>query len=130
MRSLGELEKVIMDRLWAAERPMTVREVYEDLLPERSNAYTTVLTVMVNLHRKGWLRREMRGRAYLYEPLQSREVYSAELMREVLSESMNRSATLLHFLGQLPASEAAALREALSSEAAAPRRRPRRGDRS
>ena len=117
-----------MDRLWAADRPLSVREVYEDLRPARSNAYTTVLTVMVNLHQKGWLRREMRRRAYFYEPLQSREEYSAELMREVLNQSTNRSATLLNFLGRLPASEAAALRKALSDETSAPQGRRRRGE--
>ena len=117
-----------MDRLWAADGPLTVREVHESLQPERSNAYTTVLTVMDNLHRKGWLRRQLRGRAYLYEPLQSREVYTAELMREVLGQSTNRSATLLHFLGQLPASEAADLRKALADNTATPRDRGRDGD--
>ena len=117
-----------MDRLWGADRPMTVREVHESLQPERSNAYTTVLTVMDNLHRKGWLRRKLRGRAYLYEPLQSRDVYTAELMREVLGQSTNRSATLLHFLGQLPASEAADLRKALGDETGAPRGRRSGGD--
>lgn len=116
-----------MERVWAADHPLTVREVFEDLQSVRSNAYTTVLTVMDNLHRKGWLRREMRGRAYLYEPLQPREVYSAELMREVLSESTDRSATLLHFLGQLPASEAEALRAALTAQPPAVRRHRRGG---
>lgn len=116
-----------MDRLWAARRPMTVREVFEDLQGERSNAYTTVLTVLDNLHRKGWVRRKLTGRAYLYEPLQSREVYSAELMREVLSESTDRSATLLHFLGQLPPTEAEALRTALTSQTRPSNQRRRRG---
>jgi hypothetical protein len=36
----------------------TVREVYESLREKRAIAYTTVMTVMDNLHKKGWLRRE------------------------------------------------------------------------
>jgi predicted transcriptional regulator len=57
MRRFGELEAVIMDRLWEQGRPMLVREMVEDLRGDRPLAYTTVMTVMENLHRKGWLRR-------------------------------------------------------------------------
>jgi predicted transcriptional regulator len=48
MRQLGELEAVIMDRLWVWGRPVLVREVVEDLRPSRPLAYTTVMTVMEN----------------------------------------------------------------------------------
>jgi len=53
MRQLGELEAVIMDRLWEWGRPALVREVLDDLRKDRPLAYTTVMTVMENLHRKG-----------------------------------------------------------------------------
>ena len=46
MRQLGELEAVIMDRLWEWGRPVLVREVVEDLRPSKPLAYTTVMTVM------------------------------------------------------------------------------------
>jgi predicted transcriptional regulator len=46
-----------MDRLWGAERPLLVRDVVELMRPERTPAYMTIMTVLVNLHRKGWLRR-------------------------------------------------------------------------
>ena len=72
MRQLGELEAAIMDRLWEWGRPALVREVVDDLRPDRPLAYTTVMTVMENLHRKGWLRREKDGRAWRYEPTRSR----------------------------------------------------------
>ncbi len=76
-----------MDRLWAAEGPRSVRAVQEDLSPSRQLAYTTVMTVMDNLHRKGWLLREMAGRAYICHPLHSRQAYSADLMSEALTAS-------------------------------------------
>src|SRR5260370_41693760 len=63
MRRFGELEAVIMDRLWEQGRPMLVREMVEDLRGDRPLAYTTVMTVMENLHRKGWLRRGRGGPA-------------------------------------------------------------------
>src|SRR5260370_42552048 len=68
MRRFGELEAVIMDRLWEQGRPMLVREMVQDLRGDRPLAYTTVMTVMENLHRKGWLRRGRGGRAGRYEP--------------------------------------------------------------
>ncbi len=61
MRPLGDLEAVVMARLWEWDRPASVRqcvrEVLEDLNDERPLAYTTIMTVMDNLHRKGMLSR-------------------------------------------------------------------------
>src|SRR5260370_34890976 len=68
MRRFGELEAVIMDRLWEWGRPVLVREVVDALRDDRALAYTTVMTVMENLYRKGWLRRGGGGRAAAYEP--------------------------------------------------------------
>ena len=121
MRAFGELEAAVMDRMWRYDRPVSVREVLEDLNQDRSLAYTTVMTVMDNLYRKGWLRREMPGRAYIYEPVSTREQYSAQVMSEALAGSADRQATLVHFLEQLPAEEASAMRALL--------RRVRRGKR-
>ena len=114
VRGLGELEAVVMDRLWSAGVPRTVRAVYEELREHRQIAYTTVMTVMDNLHRKGWLRREMAGRAYLYEPVRSREVHSAELMGEALADSADRGVTLMHFVERMSPDEARLLRDALA----------------
>ncbi len=119
MRQLGQLEAVIMERLWSYGRPVPVREVLEDLQRDRNIAYTTVMTVMDNLHRKGLLTREMAGRAYRYQPTQTREQHNAAVMGEVLAGSSNRAATLLHFLEQMPPDEVARLREALANPPAA-----------
>src|SRR6266700_2982705 len=66
VRSFGELEAAIMDRVWAAGRPVLVREIWAHLRPEREPAYNTVLTVVEILYRKGWLARDKDGRAYRY----------------------------------------------------------------
>lgn len=113
MRGFGDLEAVIMDRLWRWGEPATVRDVLEDIRGERQIAYTTVMSVMDNLHRKGWLVREMDGRAYRYAPSQSREEYSASLMREALAESRDPDATLVHFLAGMTEEDSEALRRAL-----------------
>ncbi len=61
-----------------------VREVVDDLCRDRPLACTAVVTVMENLHRKGWLRRERDGRAWRYEPTSSRSAYTAALMNDAL----------------------------------------------
>jgi predicted transcriptional regulator len=113
MRQLGELEAVIMDRLWEWGRPVLVREVVEDLRPGRPLAYTTVMTVMENLHRKGWLRRERDGRAWRYEPTGSRSGYTAALMSDALGTSPDRRTALAHFVLQMSPHDVALLQHAL-----------------
>jgi predicted transcriptional regulator len=112
MPALGDLEVEVMRRIWARRQPVTVRDVLGDLQAERPVAYTTVMTVMGNLQKKGWLRRHADGRAYRYEPLVSAEEYSAGLMRQALAASTDRPAVLMHFIEELSAEEAEALEEA------------------
>jgi predicted transcriptional regulator len=119
MRGFGDLEAVLMDRLWSRDEPTSIRELVDELQQEREIAYTTVQTVMDNLHRKGWLSREPRGRAFVYRPVASRQEYSAQLMREALDDGHDADLTLMHFLAQMSDEEAASLRRAL-------RRRPER----
>jgi predicted transcriptional regulator len=120
MRRFGDLEAVIMERLWEWGRPALVREMVEDLRAERGLAYTTVMTVMDNLHRKGWLRRERDGRAWRYEPTRSRSGYTAALMNDALADSADRRTALAHFALQMSPHDAALLREALDQSLGKP----------
>lgn len=112
MPALGDLEARVMRAIWARGKPVTVRDVLGDLQAERPLAYTTVMTVMGNLRKKGWLRRQDEGRAYRYEPLVAAEEYGAALMRQALAASTDRPAVLMHFLGELSPQEAAELEAA------------------
>lgn len=102
-----------MTRVWRWNRPVTVREVLEDLRDDRSIAYTTVMTVMDNLHQKGWLRRRQEGRAYRYEPVSTRAAYSAALMNEAWASSDNAAAALVEFFGRMTPEQLDAVRDAL-----------------
>ncbi|MGI5450376.1 BlaI/MecI/CopY family transcriptional regulator [Streptomyces sp. CA-243310] len=102
-----------MTRVWQWNRPVTVREVLEDLQQERSIAYTTVMTVMDNLHQKGWVRREAEGRAYRYTAVSTRPAYSAALMNEAWATSDNPAAALVAFFGMMSAEQREALRDAV-----------------
>jgi predicted transcriptional regulator len=115
LRGLGELERAIMEVVWAADGPVTGRTVVDELTGDRPLAYTTVLTVMDRLVGKGMLRRQRRGRAHTYRATSSRAAYTAELMASVLGSSDDRPAVLLHFVEQIPPDQAEALRAALDT---------------
>lgn len=115
MPRLGELEAAIMEVLWSTPDPATVRDVLGALDRHPEPAYTTVMTVLDNLHRKGTVTRERTGRAWAYRPAQSREEFDAEAMAAVLESSSDRSATLLRFIGKISPEELARLREVLDT---------------
>jgi predicted transcriptional regulator len=121
VRGFGDLEAVVMDRVWSHDGPVTVRDLFDELSGQRSIAYTTVMSTMDNLHRKGWLARERDGKAYRYTAVASREEYSARLMREALAEAGDTEAVLSHFVATMDDAESAALRAALGKH---PEERP------
>jgi predicted transcriptional regulator len=114
MRGSGELEAAVMHRVWDRDGRATVREVASDLQPI---AYTTVLTVMENLRRKGRLDRTPAGRAHCYIALTGRDEYVAGLMRQALDDSDDSGLALSHFVRQMTVEDAAALRQALALHA-------------
>jgi predicted transcriptional regulator len=114
MNRLGELERAIMEVLWLAPDPMTVRQV-SDCLTDRDLAHTTVMTVLDRLAKKGFVRRQRAGRAWRYRPAESREAYVAELMLTALDQTGDRQAALTRFANSVSGSEAAALRAALEA---------------
>lgn len=61
---LGDLEFKIMRILWDAQKPLDVRAVATALGDER--AYTTVMTTLHRLHKKGYLTQNRDGRAFFY----------------------------------------------------------------
>ena len=65
--SLTPLELDIMKAVWRTH-PITVRDVQLAILPERSLAYTTVMTVLHRLYLKGFLHRARKAKAHYYEP--------------------------------------------------------------
>lgn len=117
---LGELERAVMEAVWAAAAegasPVSVREVHQALSRTRSIAYTTVMTVMGRLTDAGLLVRERSGRAHLYAAAGSREELTAATMREQLSgmAGEDRKVAMLHFIEDATPDELADLRAALA----------------
>jgi predicted transcriptional regulator len=114
--TLGELERSVMDLLWASDTPVTAYELQDALagLPGRPLAATTVLTVLSRLEKKGFVSRERSSRPHRYLAVASREHHVAELMHQVLGGEVDRAAVLERFVGQATPAEAAALRKLLA----------------
>jgi BlaI family transcriptional regulator, penicillinase repressor len=129
MVRLGELERAVMETLWdltsdwnpdppggaggAVPRTATARQVADRLGADRQLAYTTVLTVLDRLERKGLVRRLREGRAHRYAPIATREAYAAKLMLEALGSASDRDAALVRFVDAVSPEEAEVLRRAL-----------------
>lgn len=91
---LTPLELEIMKVLWEAG-PAPVQTVQERLAPERQLAYNTVQTMLNVLHRKGKVRRELAGRAYVYEPVVSRSQTASQAVSDLVSRMFGGSAESL-----------------------------------
>jgi len=109
----GELENQVLQALWRSDEPMTPREVHNAMGDERGLAYTTVMTILVRLWQKGLLDRERLGRAFAYQPRETREARAASRMNEVLAASGDSQVALTHFVESLPVDQRDDLRKAL-----------------
>lgn len=82
---LGPLQLQVMELVWKLA-PTTVPEVHEVLAKSRKIAYTTVLTTMRALDRRGMVRHDESGKAYVYEPLVSRDEYTASSVNRLVED--------------------------------------------
>ena len=117
LNRLGDLERAVMDHLWDSGAPQTVRQVHDGLCVRRELAYTTVMTVLQRLARKGLVAQIRDDRAHRYTPVHGRDELIAGLMVDALGEATGpggRQAALVHFVERVGAEEADALRRALA----------------
>lgn len=117
---LGDLERAVLEHLWS-EGPshpegLTVREVHDVVGVQRDLAYTTLMTVLDRMAKKGLVSRERDGRAWRYTPASSRDELTSETMRHALGElaGTERRSALLHFLDESSPEEIDELRAALA----------------
>jgi predicted transcriptional regulator len=83
----GPLEARVLEALWRRGAPGTVRDLGDEF---PTVAYTTLMTTLDRLHRKGALDRERSGRAFLYRARYSREELEARLAAEALGAIFER----------------------------------------
>ncbi len=85
---LGELESDVMQIVWQQKGPISVRTVTEILQNTRKIAYTTVMTIMGRLTKKGVLIRELKGSSYLYLQKVTREQFVAKAVHRIFSTAI------------------------------------------
>lgn len=89
-RVLGTLEERLMDLLWLETGPVAVRDVVRQLRGEL--AYTTVMTTLDRLYKKGLLTRQKEGNAFIYQPAMTRDQYHRRIVEETVSGLLEKSA--------------------------------------
>ncbi len=92
---LPALELECMKVLWEGAAELSVRDVRERLLPSRALAYTTVLTLLDRLARKGAATRRKFGRAHLYLASYSRAAARERAVARLLDNYFGGSRDLL-----------------------------------
>lgn len=109
---LGPLERQLLQELWSRESA-TVRELLEG--GKITQAYTTVMTTLDRLYKKGFLTRVAEGRAFRYSPRQTPEELrrgaAAEGIRQLLVSSDESSLPLSYLVEALSAHDAQLLDE-------------------
>lgn len=98
-REPGAREGEVLAALWAADGPLTAREVVEEIAD--GLAFNTVQTILTRLHAKGAVRRELLGRTYAYTPVLDEAGLAARRMRAMLERGKDHDAVLSRFLGTL-----------------------------
>ncbi|GHD87164.1 BlaI/MecI/CopY family transcriptional regulator [Streptomyces naganishii] len=115
-RARGELESDVLATLWAADGPLTARQVMERLPGDL--AYTTVLTILSRLYDKGMLVRHREGRGFAYAPVRDEASHTARRMRSLLEEGSDREAVLTRFVSELSAQDEQLLHQLLAAHEA------------
>jgi predicted transcriptional regulator len=80
--ALGELERRVLEELWRREGESSVRDVHAAFAP--ALAYTTLMTTLDRLHRKGLLLRRRDGRAFVYRPRLTREEFEGQVASQMI----------------------------------------------
>jgi predicted transcriptional regulator len=97
-KSLGSLERVVMALAWR-RGDITVRDACDEL--GTSVAYTTVMTTMDRLFKKGLLARHKVGRAFVYRAAASRAEIEGAVATELVSSLLEREGEPLPVLSSL-----------------------------
>ena len=98
--ALGDLEREVMEVIWSrGEAPVRAVLGVLNARSGRSRAYTTVMTVMANLARKGLLARRREGRTDIYSAVLSREAYTEVRARQEIAALVTQygDVALAHF---------------------------------
>ena len=95
-----------MKVVWRLENA-TVRDIYEQLRERRDVAYTTVLTMMKILEQKGYVKKTLADRAFVYRPARPRQQVLGGMVREFIDRVFDGASRpmLLHLVRETKLSD-------------------------
>ncbi len=87
--SLGQLEQAVMEIIW--QQPATVHAIQQNLiLKYKKVAYTTVLTVLRRLSRKGVVTRTKEGRHHVYQPATNKDSFVRNMVKQTVDQFVSK----------------------------------------
>lgn len=89
---LGPLEHRVLDALWRRSSTVSVRELQAEF---PATAYTTLMTTLDRLYRKGVLSRAKDGRAFRYSPRYSPQALLTEVVRRTFERILGHGRTAM-----------------------------------
>lgn len=113
-RPPGMLEDEVLAVLWTGDRPMTPADVQAQL--GDALAYTTVMSTLTRLYRKGLASRQPTGKGYAYLPAVDEASHTARAMTDLLDRRHDRAGVLARFLSSLTPEDEALLQQLLRRE--------------
>jgi len=93
---LGDQQRRIVETVWAGGGA-TVRQVWEAVSPNRSLAYTSILSAMQKLESCGWLEHQRQGRHYVYKVAMTREQAQQAALAKFIGRVYDGAPSLLLF---------------------------------
>ncbi|HZZ27459.1 MAG TPA: BlaI/MecI/CopY family transcriptional regulator [Pirellulales bacterium] len=94
VHGLGSLQSEVMEFIWNCGEA-TVAQAHQAISQRRPITYTTVLSAVQKLQRKGWLKHRAAGRAYIYFPTRNREEVGGRTLKELLRTAFGGDPRLL-----------------------------------
>lgn len=109
---LGPLEAQVIEHFWA-HGEVTIRDVYDALRQERDLAYTTVMTVVHNLHRKGLLHQRIEGNTHYFTAAQTKAEFIKSRVGDLLDALLDdfSEPTMSHLVERIQQADADRLDE-------------------
>jgi BlaI family transcriptional regulator, penicillinase repressor len=94
LHGLGSLQSEVMDLVWG-QGEATVAQLFETIGARRRITYTTILSAVQKLERKGWLKHRTAGRAYVYYAVRDRLQVGGRTLRDLLQTAFEGDPRLL-----------------------------------
>lgn len=113
---MGSLESAILEIMWSADESLKPGDVLERLAIDPPVTYSTVLTILRRLWKKGLINRARDGKAFRYTPVMTKEEQIAHAMTMTFAAASDPAIALGHFVAQLSVDDTTVLQKLLRKQ--------------